>query len=143
MQVSVSEAARRYVVARKTIYADVKDGRLTIQTDEKGKKTVDVADLHRLYQPRHLETFPVDLETPPTPPGNSHGNAALQREIELLRERLADKDDVISDLRTRLDASTEQQKRLTILLTDQRPARPWWRKFWEPGTSTPSTEVAR
>ena len=56
---------------------------------------------------------------PPSDPG------ALQREIELLRERLADKDGVIDDLRQRLDTEAEERRRtqaqLTALLTDQRP----------------------
>ena len=69
--------------------------------------------------------------------------ATLQREIELLRERLADKDAVIDDLRKRLDREGEERRRLTAILTDQRaqaiitpppavdPSAPakrgWWR----------------
>ena len=64
--------------------------------------------------------------------------AVLQREIELLRERLTDKDEVIDDLRARLDGEAEERRRtqaqFTALLTDQR-AKPepgqrrwnWWR----------------
>ncbi|MGE5713035.1 MAG: hypothetical protein ACM32F_04100 [Betaproteobacteria bacterium] len=50
----------------------------------------------------------------------------------MLRDRLAEKDDVIRDLRGRLDSEAEErrqaQARLTALLTDQRPARrrKWW-----------------
>lgn len=53
--------------------------------------------------------------------------AIMQAETEMLRERLAEKNDVIGDLRRRLDAETEERRRLTALLTDQRPARRrWW-----------------
>jgi predicted site-specific integrase-resolvase len=52
MQVSISEASRRFVVSRNTIYEHGKDGLITIHTDDQGKKRVDVADLHRLYEPR-------------------------------------------------------------------------------------------
>jgi hypothetical protein len=54
----------------------------------------------------------------------------------MLRERLIEKDEMIGDLRRRLDQSEEErrqvQARLTALLTDQRPApqpaarRGWW-----------------
>ena len=53
---------------------------------------------------------------------------ALRREVELLRERLDDKDGVINDLRRRLDDETEErrtaQAKLTALLTDQRATAP-------------------
>jgi hypothetical protein len=53
----------------------------------------------------------------------------LRVEVEMLRERLADKDAVIEDLRRRLDAEAEERRRRTALLTDQRPAAPG-RGFW-------------
>ena len=53
---------------------------------------------------------------------------ALQREIELLRERLGDKDNVIDDLRRRLDEEAEErrmtQAKLTALLTHEREKAP-------------------
>ena len=45
---------------------------------------------------------------------------ALEREIELLRERLEDKNDVIQDLRKRLDNETEERTKLTRLIADNR-----------------------
>jgi multiple sugar transport system ATP-binding protein len=45
--------------------------------------------------------------------------ASLQREGELLR-------DVVDDLRRRLDQEAEERRRLTLMLTDQRP---WWRRW--------------
>jgi hypothetical protein len=50
----------------------------------------------------------------------------------MMRERLAEKDETITDLRRRLDDSEQErrqaQERLTAMLTDQRPAkrRKWW-----------------
>ena len=53
---------------------------------------------------------------------------ALQREIELLRERLGDKDNVIDDLRRRLDEEAEErrmtQAKFTALLTHEREKTP-------------------
>jgi hypothetical protein len=59
----------------------------------------------------------------------------LVKEIELFRERLADKDNVIDDLRRRLDTESEERRKLTALLTDQsrkpepEQARKGWRGF--------------
>jgi hypothetical protein len=53
----------------------------------------------------------------------------LEREIALLRERLADKDSVIDDLRRRLDTEAEERRKLTMILTDRRPRKKWWRRL--------------
>jgi hypothetical protein len=52
---------------------------------------------------------------------------ALQVEVEMLRERLAEKDGVIADLREDRHWRA-QAEQATRLLTDQRPAkrRKWW-----------------
>ena len=55
--------------------------------------------------------------------------AALQVETAVLRERLADKDYVIDDLRRRLDAEAEERRKLTLMLTDRRPQIRWWRRW--------------
>jgi hypothetical protein len=41
----------------------------------------------------------------------------FQQKIEALQERLADKDEQIRDLRKRLDAESEERRKLTLLLT--------------------------
>ena len=51
-------------------------------------------------------------------------NRVLEREIELLHQRLNDKNDVISDLRERLDMESEERRKLTMLLTDMREKTP-------------------
>jgi hypothetical protein len=57
-------------------------------------------------------------------PKNDNSDSALVTEIQLLRERLADKDSVIDDLRHRLDSEAEERRKLTALLTDQRKPEP-------------------
>ena len=79
---------------------------------------IEPAELHRVYDP-------VDAQ------GDAQGNAqartgdsaVLHREIDLLRERLVEKDDVIDDLRRRLDKEAEERRKLTAMLTDERPAQ--------------------
>lgn len=58
------------------------------------------------------------------PPARTHPRrhiATLRREVELLRERLAEKDDVIADLRQRLDREGNERRSLAALLIGERP----------------------
>jgi hypothetical protein len=71
---------------------------------------------------------------------NGHWNGwqprgtALERENAMLRERLAEvtefKDNVIEDLRRRLDAEAEERRKLTMILTDRRLRIGWWRRLF-------------
>jgi hypothetical protein len=65
-------------------------------------------------------------------PKNDNSDSALVKEIQLLRERLADKDSVIDDLRRRLDTEGEERRKLTALLTDQRQQRPSQAQLQQP-----------
>ena len=54
--------------------------------------------------------------------------ASLLAELNQLKQRLVDKDDVIDDLRARLDAESEERRKLTLILTEkQESPRP---KSW-------------
>jgi hypothetical protein len=44
----------------------------------------------------------------------------LHREIELLIQRLKDRDGEIEDLRRRLDTESEERRKLTLMLLDRR-----------------------
>lgn len=142
MQMSISEASKRFVVSQNIIYYYALDGMITIHTDEHGKKWVEVADLHRLYDPRPEETSSV------AQPGQSSAleyespNAFLQARVELLELRIQHKDEQIRALRkdrtglwTRVKNETNQVKLLANKTTQ--PNRPWWKKLWKSDPITP------
>jgi hypothetical protein len=60
-----------------------------------------------------------------------HGELAARLEAE--QAKVAILEDVISDLRRRLDAEAEERRRLTALLTTDTstasPRRSWWPRF--------------
>jgi hypothetical protein len=148
-RVRLSEAARLAGVSRSSLHRALEKRRLFCDTDEKGRQWIDVSEIARAYP----DTFRA------VPRGARHTaqelvDTALERE---LRERLADKDAVIADLRRRLDAESEERRQLLAVLTAiQRlledntraaagveqspdpPARhadgerraPWWRRWW-------------
>ena len=132
MMLSLNRAAKRGKVAKTTLLSALKNGDVTGVKDVSGQWRIDTSELDRWASARSREQGNTgsenDDETPEKPPETS----ALEREIELLRERLNDKDDVITDLRERLDEEGSERRRLTAILTDQRektdpPREPWFK----------------
>jgi flagellar motility protein MotE (MotC chaperone) len=123
---SLAQAAAAVGRNRSSILRAIKAGKISAVRDEAtGEWRIEPAELHRLYPVTDAQ-------------GDAQGNAQLrndsaQVEIRELRARLADKDDVIADLRQQRDQAQKQlaaaQERIAALLTDQRtvPARRWWR----------------
>lgn len=140
---SLGQAARAVGKAKSTLSRDVKAGRISaIRTD--GSLAIDPAELHRVYPP----VLPSNLLN-----GSKNGasndsqpvatTAGMGFAVEPLRERIAEQAEAIRDLRSRLDDSEAErrrvQERLTGLLTHRQagsvpssitPARrPWWRRW--------------
>lgn len=143
MQVSISKAAKMVGVTRATLYRHIDEKGISVQKDNDGKPKIDVSELVRVYGDK-VKT-PEQIDAQDTVQLKSDYTAIEQpvsldkkAEIEVLRERLRNADlertrteeerrrerDQLSEqidmLRQRVEASEEQQKRLTLLLTDQR-----------------------
>lgn len=133
-KLSASKAAKAAGVSLPTISRAIKSGKMSADKVEGGGFLVDTSELFRVFPPvtdKGNDTpFMLGSETP-----NESG--VLRLEVEMLRERLTDKDGVIDDLRRRLDAEAEERRKLTLILTDQsgrppppatqeRPKRSWW-----------------
>jgi hypothetical protein len=129
---SLKQAADAVSRGKPAILKAIKSGRISAHKDANGQWQIDPAELHRVY---------------PMVTGNGSGTSTgereeiprslsnLDREIELLRERLGEKDELIADLRTerdRLLAVIETQATQVKQLTDERPAqhRSWWRRLF-------------
>jgi len=138
MKLSLSQAAKESGTSKPTLSRWIAKGKVSAERQQDGSYLIDPSELDRikdLMRNGNGSGNPnmKQLETP-------HETNALQREIELLRERLGDKDEVIHDLRRRLDEETEErrmaQTKLTALLTDQRqkaaekPVQGRWAQAW-------------
>lgn len=117
-QHTVSEAAKLVGKDRKTLYRDIKAGRLSATKNAAGMTQVETAELVRLYGA--LEVFGGDVRQHATVSMPQHETlnataeiARLQAENGQLKERLADKDQHLSDMRA-------QVQRL-----EYKP-KPWW-----------------
>jgi hypothetical protein len=143
MAYSLGQAAKAAGISKTSLHRAINKGRVSAAKNDNGAYEIEPSELHRVY--------------PPVAEGNSSANpdlvrdgtsettletGVIRREVELLRERLADKDSVISDLRERLDQSEkerrEKDRQLTALLTDERPkpeapatnaGRGFWARF--------------
>ena len=124
---TLGEAAKNTKKSKATILNAIRKGRISAKKNDAREWQIDPAELHRVYPPVSLNSLKgVDGEHHQTP-SNTNINSALEKEIELLRERLEEKDKSISDLRQdredlRKDRDhwRDQAERTSLLLTDQR-----------------------
>jgi excisionase family DNA binding protein len=142
MSYTLGEAAKATGKSKMTIQRAIKSGRMSASRRDDDTYDIDPSELHRVFPS-------VTTAEPDT--GNKGRDdisddmavlrlelkvrdekiAALQAEREREREQLTDQ---IDDLRRRLDTEGEERRKLTALLTDQRPLpkrRRWW-QFGKP-----------
>ena len=117
---TLGQAAREVGKSKGTLSKYIKLGKLSYVKKDGNQYQIDPAELFRVFPKKKRETAQNErMETP----ANTNVNSGLEREIELLNERLKEKDETIDDLRQRLDRTdAERQKvqtQLTALLTDQ------------------------
>jgi hypothetical protein len=128
VSIGAKEAAELVGMSKNAIFKAIRTGKLSAEKDLNGEWKIEPAELFRVYQP-------VGNGSRTAPPPSSHLDTAqaiegLQRENELLR-------DVVADLRARLDAESEERRKLTNILNEVRavptaPApqpRSWWARL--------------
>jgi|ERR1035437_1250044 hypothetical protein len=100
-QISVAEAARLVRRDRKSLYRDIKAGRLSATIDATGARQVETSELVRVYgEIRVSGDTPATVALPqPATLDATAKIAALEAENEQLKARLADKESHIIDLR--------------------------------------------
>jgi hypothetical protein len=131
---TLGQAAKAAGISKTSLHRAIQKGRVSASKSESGSYEIEPSELHRVYPPVPAEECSANPEMGQDGTGGTAGETpVLRREVELLRERVADKESVIEDLRARLDQSEqerrEKDRQLTALLTDQRqPKRRRW--FW-------------
>jgi hypothetical protein len=133
---SLKQAADAVGRGKPAILKAIKNGRISAQKDENGQWQIDPAELHRVYPVptagNGSDTTTGERQETPKETRDIRGEASV------LRERLAEKDATIADLRAerdRLLGIVETQAQQVKQLTDQRPGpqpaerRGWWRRL--------------
>ena len=126
MHLTLGQAAKETGKSKSVISSAIKSGRLSAIKSDTGSWQIDPAELFRVFPKQNTQNPEKEQNSTPE---NALQNRLLEREIELLHERLTEKDDIIDDLRQDRDHWRQQA---TALLTDERPQeRPgfWSRLF--------------
>ena len=136
MKLNASQAAKATGKSIPTITRAIKSGKISGEPDGKGY-LIEAAELFRVFPstkdgPNNVSnknTNNLEDETNK----NTNSSAIFQREIDMLHAMLEREKDTVRDLRTRLDNESEERRKLTAMLTDQRkpepePKLPWWRR---------------
>ena len=128
---SLKQAADAVGKGKPAILKAIKSGRISAKKDDNGQWQIDPAELHRVYPVAATgngsDTAPGEQQETPKE------SSAVAPEIEMLRERLAEKDELIADLRAQRDrllGIVETQAQQVKQLTDQRPQRAVRRGWW-------------
>ena len=117
MYFTLGQAAKEVGRSKGTLSNMIKTGKLSVSEKTAQGYKIMASELFRAFPDYNPQTVVIEQATTPiTTPLNSD----QKREIELLLERIRDKDDVIDDLRRRLDDEGEERRKLTALITDLR-----------------------
>jgi excisionase family DNA binding protein len=127
MQVTLGQAAKQLGIGKATLSRYIRQGKLSAAKQEDGSYRIDVAELDRVWgirrPPSEHVTERIDtlLET-----------KMLQREIELLRETLGQKDKAILDMMNERDrwarmAESLQEEKQKLLTDGRAGSKPG---FW-------------
>ena len=124
MKFTIGTAAKETGKAKSTIFRYIKKGKLSAEKTANGPYAIDAAELFRVFprvEPSNSSRNG-EMERSATPK-NTHETGVLEARLEAAEQRIADKDKTIDDLRRRLDQESEERRRLTMMLTYQRPKK--------------------
>jgi hypothetical protein len=126
MKITMGEFARQAGMNKATLSRMIKAGKISAERQENRRLLIDPSEMDRLADIRSTSNVSHNdaVQQSVTPV-----ETVLQRENELLREMLRDKEKQLDDLRTERDEWRKQAQ--TLLLTQgqpQEPAKPrrWW-----------------
>jgi hypothetical protein len=136
---TVTEAAAATGKSRQAILKNIHSGRLSAQRSDNGAFAIDGAELSRVFD-LHLSNGTQRVPGVVVNPEDEVATSC-QAELEGCRERiamlerlLAQSETTVLDLRQRLDTATEENTRLSMVLTTQLPQPKmaktgWWQRL--------------
>lgn len=114
MHLTLGQAAKETGKSKSVISGAIKSGRLSAARSDTGSWQIDPSELFRVFPQQNTKNPEKEQNSTPE---NGLQNSLLAREIQLLHERLGEKDSIIDDLRLDRDHWRQQA---TALLTDGR-----------------------
>jgi len=119
MFVSPTDALKDYKVSKPTLYADMKNGKLSYKKDDRGKRKINIAELDRIYDKKQKKAEPthtsnnVNQEKLETLPNTID---AFQLENKYADKVIKQYEDEIEHLRDALKLAQEGHNKATLLL---------------------------
>lgn len=120
MTMTLNQAAKAAGKAKGTILKAINDGVLTAPKDEKNRYAIDPSELHRVFPLPVNDQFEKPILTTDTDHENRLEIAVLQTKLEMMQERLTEKDNQIADLSRRLDEEAADRRATQARLEDLR-----------------------
>lgn len=126
---TLGEAAKQVGKSKATLSTAIKSGRLSVYERTESGYRIAAAELFRVFPPNSSQNSKTEQTLTPKPEQVNTPErlvleielAELRAKLEAAEQRIADKDKSIEDYRRRLDQEGEERRRLTAMLTDQRP----------------------
>lgn len=128
MGLSLRNAAKEAGVSKSTILRAIQGGRLSAGRTEDGGYDIDPSELFRVYSPAAEKRSGTNAERQDAPAAEAAAMAALEAQIEGLREILKRADATADELRQERDKWRSMAETQQRLLVDQRP-RSWWQRL--------------
>jgi hypothetical protein len=129
-KLTTQQAAETSGKARSTIWRAIKNGKLSAEKGEAGDYLVDASELERWRSSLasvSVRNVARDVAMKPDATnGATARNDGVDIELATLRERTAQQERLIEELRTDREKWRAQAETATRLLTDQRERQPWW-----------------
>lgn len=111
MKLSLGQAAKEAQLSKSTISRAIKEGRLSADKNNNGSYSIDPSELFRVYPPKGKTTVSATALIDEEQPLKRQQNNGLQKEIDMLRERLLDKEKHIDTLQAQIeDVKHERDK---------------------------------
>lgn len=124
-KISISEASRLIGKPRSTIHRHLSQGKLSREKDGLGHSVIDLSELERVYGPlRQADMSETGASLHLATVGQDIVDRAALIELEAVKRENALLRDEREDLRRRLDTESEERRKLTAILTDQRKPEP-------------------
>ena len=127
---SLKQAAEAAGRGKPAILKAIKSGRVSAKKNEIGQWEIDPAELHRVYPPVTGDVSGTSSGKRQETPKETLEIKVLETKVEALEQQLNRERETVNDLRSRLDAESEERRsaneecrKLTMMLTDQRPKK--------------------
>ena len=120
MSYTLGQAAKETGKTKPTILRAIKNGKISAKKDDSGRWQIEPVELHRIYpsikqdNSRNVNSN-VTTQRYVTP----DETAALQAELSGMKAQVALLTNERDDLRRRLDAESEERRKLTLMLTHE------------------------